>query len=54
MYTAGSKSFGSKLIAIKLTPQEEAGEGVTDILVLSGSKKDQVPPGYKRLPYVIY
>lgn len=49
----GSKSFGSRTVAIKLVPQEEAVEAVTDLIILTGSKKDQVPNGYKRLPYVI-
>jgi hypothetical protein len=44
------KPFSSKLVVIKLTPVDQATEGVTDVLVLSGSKKESVPAGYKRLP----
>lgn len=45
-----SKSFSSKTIVIKLDPLEQATRTVTDLVVLSGSKRDQVPSGYKRLP----
>jgi hypothetical protein len=46
------KPFSSKLVVIKLTPVDQATEGVTDVLVLSGSKKESVPAGYKRLPEI--
>ena len=36
-----------------MEPLEGVREVVTDVVVLSGSKKDRVPDGYKRLPLVI-
>ena len=44
------KPFASKLVVVKLDPLEEIKEAITDIVVLSGSKKENVPSGYKRLP----
>ena len=44
------KPFAAKVVAIKTEPLEEAKDMVTDIVVLSGSKKENVPSGYKRLP----
>ena len=45
-----SKPFSSKVIALKVDPLEQATQAVTDLVVLTGSKKDQVPSGYCRLP----
>ena len=44
-----SKAFSSKDVLIKIDPLESATQAVTDIVVLSSSKKDQVPSGYSRL-----
>ncbi len=35
-----------------MEPLEGVREAVTDVVILSGSKKDRVPDGYKRLPLV--
>ena len=45
-----SKAFSSKTVLIKIDPLESATQAVTDVVVLSSSKKDQVPSGYSRLP----
>ena len=50
MFFTDSKSFSSKTVAVKLDPLERAAQVVTDVVVLSGSKKDQVPSGFSRLP----
>lgn len=50
VFFTDSKSFSSKTVAIKLDPLERATQVVTDVVVLSGSKKDQVPSGFSRLP----
>lgn len=47
-----TKSFHTKQLLVKFTPQTEATAAVTDLMVLSVSKKDEVPPGYKRLPEI--
>ena len=45
-----TKCFHSKQLLVKFTPQTEVTEAVSDLMVLSVSKKEEVPPGYKRLP----
>jgi len=45
-----SKAFSTKLILAKFVPLEQATYALTDILVLSPSRKEDVPAGYKRLP----
>lgn len=45
-----SKAFSTKQILAKFVPLEQATYALTDILVLSPSRKEDVPAGYKRLP----
>ena len=47
-----TKAFSSKQLLAKFTPLEEATQAVTDIVVLSPSRKEDVPTKYQRLPYV--
>lgn len=48
-----TKVFSTKQILAKYVPLEEVKKAVTDIVILSASKKEDVPPGYTRLPYVM-
>ena len=45
-----TKAFSSKQLLAKFTPLEEVTQAVTDLVVLSPSKKEDVPAGYRRLP----
>jgi len=45
-----NKAFSTKQILAKFVPLEQATYALTDILVLSPSRKEDVPAGYKRLP----
>ena len=45
-----SKVFSTKQILAQFVPLEQATYALTDILVLSPSRKEDVPTGYKRLP----
>ena len=47
-----TKAFSSKQLLAKFTPLEEVTQAVTDLVVLSASRKEDVPVGYRRLPYV--
>ena len=47
-----TKAFSSKQLLAEFTPLEQATQAVTDIVVLSPSRKEDVPAGYRRLPYV--
>ena len=47
-----TKAFSSKQLLAKFTPLEEATQAVTGVVVLSPSRKEDVPAGYRRLPYV--
>ena len=47
-----TKAFSSKQLLAKFTPLEEVTQAVTDLVVLSASRKEDVPAGYRRLPYV--
>ena len=47
-----TKAFSSKQLLAKFTPLEEATKAVTDIVVLSPARKEDVPARYQRLPYV--
>ena len=46
----GTKSFHSKQLLARFAALEEAKDAIVDIIVLSGSHKEEVPPRYKRLP----
>ena len=46
-----TKAFSSKQLLAKFTPLEEATKAVTDIVVLSPARKEDVPARYQRLPY---
>ena len=45
-----SKAFSSKQLMVRYVASEEATEAVSDIIILSSSRKEEVPPKYKRLP----
>ena len=45
-----TKAFSSKQLLAKFTPLEQATHAVTDLVVLSPSRKEDVPGGYRRLP----
>ena len=45
-----SKSFHSKQLLMRIVALEEATEAITDIIVLSSQRKEEVPAHYKRLP----
>ena len=47
-----TKAFSSKQLLAEFTPLEQATQAVTDVVVLSPFKKEDVPAGYRRLPYV--
>jgi len=47
-----NKAFSTKQILAKFVPLEQATYALTDILVLSPSRKEDVPAGYKRLPEI--
>ena len=47
-----TKAFSSNQLLAEFTPLEQATQAVTDIVVLSPSRKEDVPAGYRRLPYV--
>ncbi|KAL5483743.1 hypothetical protein EMCRGX_G020154 [Ephydatia muelleri] len=47
-----TKSFTNKQLLVKYTPLDQASCLVVDIRVLSGSQKEQVPAGFKRLPEI--
>ena len=47
-----TKAFSSKQLLAKFTPLKEATQAVTGVVVLSPSRKEDVPAGYRRLPYV--
>ena len=48
--TIDTKAFGSKQLLAEFTPLEEVTQAVTDVVVLSPSRKEDVPTGYRRLP----
>ena len=50
IFFVGEKAFHSKLLLLKFVAQDEATEGIIDIIVLSSHHKERVPPKYKRLP----
>ena len=45
-----TKAFSSKQLLAKFTPLEQATQAVTDLVVLSPSKKEDVPAEYRRQP----
>ncbi len=47
---SGTKVFSSKQLLAKFEPLEGAKKAVTDIVILSASRKEDVPAGYIRLP----
>ena len=44
-----TKAFSSKQLLAKFTPLEQATRAITDVVVLSAAKKEDVPPKYTRL-----
>ncbi len=50
MVLLDSKSFHSKQLLVKFVALEQATEAVTDIIILSEQRKEDVPSSYKRLP----
>lgn len=45
-----SKAFQSKQLLVRFVALEEATEAISDIIILSSQKKEEVPQKYKRLP----
>ncbi len=45
-----SKSFHSKQLLVRFMALEEATEAITDIIVLSAQRKEDMPSNYRRLP----
>lgn len=50
LYLTDSKSFHSKQLLVRIVALEEATEAITDIIILSAQRKEDVPAKYKRLP----
>lgn len=44
-----SKAFSSWQLVVKLKPLEELTRAITDIVILTSAKKEDVPPGFTRL-----
>ena len=47
---ADTKAFSSKLLVIKVSPRELTDKAVTNVVVLSASRKEDVPAHFTRLP----
>lgn len=45
-----TKAFSSKVLTIKVGPHEQTTRAVTELKVLSASRKEDVPTGFTRLP----
>ena len=46
----GNKTFSHKQLLVRFCAPEQAQEAVSDIVILSAHKKEDVPSGFKRLP----
>lgn len=49
-YDDGNKTFSQKQLLVRFHAPDQAKEAVSDIVILSAHKKEDVPSGYKRLP----
>ena len=45
-----TKAFSHKVLTIRVGANEETTRAVTDIQILSASRKEDVPAGFTRLP----
>lgn len=50
--TPDTKAFSAKVLTMKVGPNEQTTRAVTEIQILSASRKEDVPSGFKRLPLV--
>ena len=50
--TPDTKAFSQKVLTMKVGPNEQTTRAVTEIQILSASRKEDVPSGFKRLPLV--
>ena len=46
----GNKTFSHKQLLVRFQAPDQAKDAITDIVVLSANKKEDVPRGFKRLP----
>ena len=46
----GNKAFSQKQLLVRFQAPDQAQEAVSDIVILSAHRKEDVPNGYKRLP----
>ena len=49
-YDDGNKTFSQKQLLVRFSAPEQAKEAVSDVVILSAHKKEDVPSGFKRLP----
>lgn len=52
-YDDGVQVFKRKQLFVRIQPQEEAKEAVTEILLVRAHNKEEVENGFKHLPYVM-
>lgn len=52
--TLDTKAFSAKVLTMKVGPNEQTTRAVTEIQILSASRKEDVPAGFKRLPLVLH
>ena len=46
----GNKAFSQKQLLVRFQAPDQAQEAISDVVILSAHKKEDVPSGFKRLP----